>query len=148
MRPKRTLPPVLVLVLVLPAGCSWIKSKQPDRRPVTPAGGVVVYKNRPVANASVTFQSQDGVIAATGKTDDAGHFALTTYDAKDGAPPGKYTVVVATNATQEVETGVLAPEPEGGFKSPIPAKYADPNTSGLVIEVTEGGKNEFTLRLD
>jgi hypothetical protein len=42
---------------------------------------------------------------------------------------------------------VLEPEPEGGWKSPIPAKYANPATTDILVEVTEGGSNDFQIVL-
>jgi hypothetical protein len=63
------------------------------------------------------------------------------------APPGKYRVTVAVSLTKEIEPGVLEPEPEGGWKSPIPAKYANPATTDILVEVTEGGSNDFQIVL-
>lgn len=129
-----------------PTGCSSGDARD-GRQPVVPAGGVVRYKNKPVANADVTFQSLDGTVSASGSTDVAGAFKLTTYEDGDGAPAGKYRVLVAVGNAGEVEDGVLAPEPDGGFRSPIPEKYATVETSDILREVTTGGKNEFTIDL-
>ena len=105
------------------------------------------YRDKPVANAAVTFLSLDGKVRASGTTDGVGSFTLSTYGQQDGAPPGKYKVLVAVSTVKEIEPGVLEPEPEGGFKSPIPVKYANPQTTDLLVEVTEKGSNEFTIDL-
>jgi len=115
--------------------------------PTVSVSGVLRYKNAPLADAAVTFFSLDGKIAARGKTDAAGTFTLSTYAPQDGAPPGKYKVVAAVSASREIEPGVLAPEPPGGFTSPIPAKYANPATTDVLTEVKAGQKNELVIDL-
>lgn len=139
---------LLFSAVVLQSGCSSGDPNEIERQPVQPARGVVMYKNKPVADASVTFQSLDGKIAASGTTDAAGTFVLSTYGAEDGAPVGKYRVLVSADTVEEIEPGVLAPEPEGGFKSRVPTKYSSPDTSDLLFEITEDGKNEFIIELD
>ena len=137
---------LVLATVVLSIGCS----KNKDGREVLPtstARGIVTYKGKPVGDASVGFVSLDGKVRAHGKTDGVGSFVLSTYGQDDGAPPGKYKVTVAVSGVKEIEPGVLAPEPEGGFKSPIPIKYANPNTTDILVEVTEGGKNDFTIEL-
>jgi hypothetical protein len=119
----------------------------PEILPVVPAGGKVLHQGKPLANASVSFQHVEGKVAASGKTDAEGNFKLSTYGTDDGAPAGNYKVTVAVSAIQEIEPGVLAPEPEGGFKSPIPAKYGNPDTSGLTVEVPAGGKSDIEISL-
>lgn len=135
------------LAVLLPAGCEAKGKVKIEKQKTVPAAGVVNYKGKPVANASVVFQAIDGKVASWGTTDAAGTFTLSTYGKQDGAPPGKYKVTVAVSGAKEVEPGVLADEPPGGFKSPIPGKYADATTTDIVQEVTESGKNQFTIEL-
>jgi hypothetical protein len=139
---------VLGLAAGLAAGCG--DGKDPaavEKLPTVPARGVVKYKKEPVKDASVSFQSLDGKVASRGRTDGAGSFVLSTYGQEDGAPPGKYKVVVAAGGPREVEPGVLAPEPPGGFKSPIPTKYASAQTTDILVEVKQGEPNDFTIEL-
>jgi len=110
--------------------------------------GIVTFQGTPLPNATVSFQHSEGKASSTGKTDAAGAFTLSTYGTNDGAPAGNYSVTVAVSAMQEIEPGVLAPEPEGGFKSPIPPQYANPTTSGLKVEVPAGGKADVKLELN
>lgn len=141
---------VIVLIwclAVLLAGCGPTPPPGPERLPTVPAAGTVTYQGNPLANASLSFQHSDGVVAATGKSDDQGRFTLSTYGANDGAPVGTYNVTVAVSAVEEIEPGVLAPEPEGGFRPAIPTKYANPATSGLTAEIPEGGKQDLQIEL-
>ena len=127
-------------------GCGDSRGES-EQAPPSPAQGIVTYKGDPVSKAAVTFISLDGKTLASGMTDGVGSFVLTTYDQNDGVPPGKYKVVVAVDTVEEIEPGVLAPEPEGGFKSPIPLKYADSNTTDILVEVKEGSPNDFKIEL-
>lgn len=136
----------LFVGLVVTAGCGD-KAKEQEKLPTSPARGIVRHKGGPVSNASVNFISLDGKVRAHGTTDGVGSFVLSTYGHQDGAPPGRYKVTVAVNTVKEIEPGVLEPEPPGGFKSLIPTKYASPNTTDILVEVTEGGKNDFTIEL-
>jgi hypothetical protein len=51
------------------------------------------------------------------------------------------------SAVQEIEPGVMAPEPPGGFKSPIPAKFGNVAESGLTLEVPAAGSTDLKLDL-
>lgn len=121
--------------------------KGPEKQKTVPANGIVKYQGKAVPNASVVFQALDGKVASHGTTDGAGSFRLSTYGSEDGAPVGRYKVTVAAGGPKEIEPGVLPDEPPGGFKSPIPTKYANPNTTDILLEVTESGKNDFTIEL-
>lgn len=138
----------LALLAGLALGCSKTDPNQQEKKPTSPARGIVTYKGKPLGNATVGFISLDNKVRASGKTDGVGSFMLSTYGNEDGVPPGRYKVTVAVSGTVELEPGVLAPEPPGGFKSPIPTKYASPNTTDILVEVTEGGKNDFTIKLE
>jgi hypothetical protein len=118
-----------------------------EKLPTTQASGIVTYQSKPVADASVGFVSIDNKVRGGGRTDGVGSFVLSTYGDKDGIPPGKYKVTVAVSLAKEIEPGVLEPEPEGGWKSPIPIKYANPATTDILVEVKEGTKNEFNIVL-
>jgi len=110
--------------------------------------GAVRYRDKPVANASLALRSADGAILARGRTDGAGRFAaLSTYGTDDGAPPGRYRVMVAVSGAEEIAPGVLAPEPPGGFVSPIPQKYAALDTSDLEVEIAADGATDLAIDL-
>lgn len=144
---KMFAPAVALCLAALSVGCGSRYPTGPQKQATVPATGIVTYQGKAVPNASVIFQSLDGKVSAHGSTDAAGTFTLSTYGNQDGAPPGRYKVTVAAGMAKEVEPGVLAPEPPGGFKSPVPAKYANPSTTDIVLEVKEQGRNDFTVQL-
>ncbi len=123
------------------------KAENMPKQPTVPVSGILTYQGKAVGSASITFFSLDGKISARGSSDAAGIFTLSTYGSNDGAPPGKYKVVAAVSGVKEISPGVLAPEPEGGFKSPIPTKYASVSTTDVIVDVKETGKNELTIDL-
>lgn len=129
------------------AGCGVSEPPGPKQLPIVPATGVVTYNGAPLANATISCQHADGEAAASGKSDSSGKFTLKSYGDKDGAPAGSYKVAVSVSAVQEVEPGVLAPEPPGGFKSPIPAKFGNIAESGLTLEIPAAGSTDLKIDL-
>ena len=82
---------ILVTVGIVLTGCS--NSSQPPTYPVT---GTVTMQGKPVAGAAITFvpTGNEGE-AASAITDSEGKYALTTWQAGDGARPGEYRVKVS-----------------------------------------------------
>jgi len=140
----------IALIAVAP-GCGRPPGPSFDgmpRLPTVPVAGSVRYRNQPVADASLAMQSLDGTIAARGRTDAAGRFdTLSTYGTADGVPPGRYRVMVAVSGVREIEPGVLAPEPPGGFVSPIPKKYATLDSTDLEVDVGATGETDLLIDL-
>lgn len=140
-----------VLTMLAASGCG----RAPAARSVTmpqqqtvKVAGMVRYREKPVANASLSLRSADGTILARGRTDGDGRFAaLSTYGTDDGAPPGRYRVMVAVSGVEEIAPGVLAPEPPGGFVSPIPPKYAALDSSDLEVEIGPEGATDLAIDL-
>jgi hypothetical protein len=128
-------------------GCGGSEPPGPKQLPTVPAAGTVTYNGQPLANATISCQHSDGEAAASGKSDASGKFTLKSYGDKDGAPVGSYKVSVSVSAVQEIEPGVMAPEPPGGFKSPIPAKFGNVAESGLTLEVPAAGSTDLKLDL-
>jgi hypothetical protein len=127
---------------------------------MVPVSGKVIYKGQPVEGAVVTFMSEAAPRTATGKTDAAGAFKLTTYDTNDGAVAGEHKVSIS-KAAAGGDAKPMSPEDYAKFMSgsggkppqqevsdAIPAKYASPETSGLTRTVVDGDVNEFTFELD
>jgi hypothetical protein len=126
-------------------------------RPTKPVTVTVTYKGKPVADATVTFISQDGEpSAAYGTTDSAGSAKLKTYEEGDGAVLGKQKVTINKEqivgekpvASQDTPDYVPPPgtTPEPQVKHLIPEKYSGPDTSPLIVEVTSG-PNDFKFEL-
>jgi hypothetical protein len=126
---------------------------------LSPVSGKVTYNGEPLDGATVTFVAADGGVA-TGITDAQGTFTLIT-GANAGAAKGSYKVTIRKVAEREVPEGMKGetdptkmmsmmmkgksiPEPS----SLIPARYGDPNASGLTAEVTgRAAADNFTFEL-
>ena len=105
--------------------------------------GRVMYKGKPVANADVTFtpDSSAGKPAA-GRTDESGHYSLSTDTKGEGANPGKYKVHIIARGPErppkpgEAITGMPGEMMPGDPL--IPQKYFAADSSGLTFEVKRG----------
>jgi hypothetical protein len=139
---------------VLALGCGQQDSNRPKTYPVT---GMVTYKGQAVEGATVAYQPTAGKKGATGVTDAAGRYSLTTFTSGDGAVPGQYKVkIVKVKAAEGVAAAdqdsedYVAPtegQPEvGKSENLLPANYADPNQSGLTATVGED-KNSIDFDL-
>jgi hypothetical protein len=149
---------VLSMVILVAGllGCSGGASNRRATRPVTVT---VKYKGAPVADATVTFISEDGEpSSAYGKTDAQGTAKLKTYAEGDGAVLGKQKVIVNKEQilnnvkVADQDSPDYAPLPPGGAPVPqvkhlVPEKYTAPGNSPLTAEVTASGPNSFTFEL-
>src|SRR5258708_7636359 len=100
---------VFAALIVLPmlAGCS--------RSNLVPVSGVVLFDDRPLADARVTLVPPNGGgTPAIALTDAQGRFEIETYSLGRGAAPGEYRVVITK--TEDVKPG--APD--------LPAAGEDP----------------------
>ena len=146
-----------LLTLVVLSGCGG--SAGPE---LVPATGTVIFKDKPIAGATVQMISEKGQ-NSTGFTDPEGKFRMTT-GGRPGVPVGKAKVGI----TKPTNTAANAPDPKavkpedmmsmqkagGGVakelttKSEIPEKYQDPNKSKLEAQIDKDGKKnvfEFVL---
>lgn len=145
------------LVLCL-TGC-WGSSKPPTY----PVAGTVTLQGKPVAGAAITFvpTAPDGE-AASAITDAAGKYALTTWEAGDGARPGDYRVKVFKQEQAAVDPAkmvqnlsieeeqkiyVESKKPAPPAKRLIPSKYESEETSGLVHKV-EDKPTTFDIKIE
>jgi hypothetical protein len=138
----------LVTVGFVLTGCS--NSSRPPTYPVT---GTVTLQGKTVAGAVITFvPTAEKGDAASAITDAEGKYALTTWEAGDGARPGEYRVKLSKQEQQTVDPSKLvqnlsyeeeqkiyveskkAPPPA---KRLIPSKYENDETSGLIHKVEE-----------
>jgi hypothetical protein len=112
--------------------------------------GTVTSQGKPVAGAVITFVPTGEGEAASAITDSAGKYALTTWEAGDGARPGEYRVKVSKQEQQTVDSSkmvknlsieeeqkiyVESKKPPPPAKSLIPSKYESEQTSGLMHKV-------------
>lgn len=126
--------------------------------------GTVTFNGQPVANAQVVFQPKQGGQNAVGTTDAKGRYTLMT-GTDQGALIGEHRVTVTVQSGAEQLSGINAADPSASYgeammaaaagrppaaQTPsaggIPAKYADPTTSGLEFTVKEGS-NTINLEL-
>ena len=135
-----------------------------DRPPTFEVTGTVIYNDKPVEGASVSFWTEGAARAAQGITNAEGKFKLTTFDFNDGAVAGKHTVTIKkveagqNNASNDeamlndpmamAEMATNMGNGDSGPKSLIPAKYGDRNQTDLKAEVTENeADNSFNFLL-
>ena len=116
----------LFMVLV---GC---ESRDHGRMKVHPARGSAFFNGKPAAGAIVRVHGVEAVMPR-GVVQKDGTFALTTYEADDGVPPGRYRVSVYWRR-QGQENGQEGP-------SLIPERYSSPETSGLEIAIKAEPEN-------
>jgi Carboxypeptidase regulatory-like domain len=157
-RPAKLALSILVTVGIVLTGCS--NSSRPPTYPVT---GTVTSQGKPVAGAAITFvpTGNEGE-AASAITDSEGKYALTTWQAGDGARPGQYRVKVSKQEQKTVDPSKMvknlsieeeqkiyventnpAPPP----KSLIPSKYENDQTSGLTHTVEEK-PTKFDIKIE
>jgi hypothetical protein len=109
--------------------------------------GVVTYNGSPVVDAGVTFTPEKGR-PASGTTDASGQFVLSTFALEDGAVAGMHTVAITPNASQiPPMPGTPEAAAAAAGKPPFPARYNNPDTSGLTADVKSGGENRFPFDL-
>ena len=154
MKMRMAFGPILLFAFAASLGCGGSggdasNAKPLEKKKTVPARGIVTFKGKPLDKASVVFMplEEGKSLPARGSTDGVGSFVLSTYGKDDGAPAGRYKVLVSVSFAVETEPGVLAPEPEGGFKSPIPTKYGNVKTTDILVEVKEGDPNDFKIEL-
>jgi hypothetical protein len=141
-----------LLVLVSVCGCGGGDVKEPT----VPVTGVVTYNGEPVEGATVAFGAASGQVRpASGTTDGAGRFSLTTYEQNDGAIPGKFTVAVSKTRTiggmtedEEHEAIEAGKEVKAGTTvDELPERYKDGLKSGLTADVEADRENHFEFDL-
>ncbi|PQO41574.1 hypothetical protein [Blastopirellula marina] len=97
-----------------------------------PVHGSIVYPDgtpaKELSGGAVELDSLEQEISARGSIDDEGKFIISTYEAEDGAVPGKHRVLI-------ISRQAIGDETVGRV---IDGKYQSFETSGLELEVTPG----------
>lgn len=132
----------LALIIALAGGCNG------SEHTLVPVTGRVTQNDKPVVNASITFQpmalSSDNLNpgpGSFGRTDADGRYSLRTFDLSDqvGAVVGKHRVTVRPNKQANLSDAA------GETKSPeIPAAFTD---GSLIIEVPDAGLENANIDL-
>ncbi|MDA0661108.1 MAG: carboxypeptidase-like regulatory domain-containing protein [Planctomycetota bacterium] len=124
----------LLAVLSL-TGCNNGQKVFPLKVRVTNASG------QPLSGVSVVFNCAEAQKSANGSTDADGACSLSTFKPGDGVVLGKHSVSVFIPNSWEDK-----PDPKKKVAtSAIPARYADPSTSGLEYTIAKDGPREVEI---
>ena len=154
-----------VALMVSSLGCGA------ESEDVNPVSGKITYDGKPLADARIRLQATDAGASRVYACDSAadGTFnieAVYAEETKMGAPVGKYKVMVGKfektaapetsdpDADEAAELEMVEQMQEGGAdptegmqsKTQINAKFNNPSTTPLTLEV-KAGENTFTLDL-
>lgn len=127
----------LLLAAVVAAGCGRSLPSTGQVR------GRVTFDGRPLEGAAVLFVPEAGGAPGRGATGPDGSFTLSTFASGDGALIGRHRVAVVKDEMTGIKAdagGLSGPAgPDGPkVKRLVPARYADPATSGLTADVAAG----------
>ncbi|MDI9445306.1 MAG: carboxypeptidase-like regulatory domain-containing protein [Planctomycetota bacterium] len=106
--------------------CGGCGSSEP---PTGQVAGKVTYQGEPVTKGVVTFVNSETGIGASSELDSSGAYRIESVRA------GDYQVAIQPPSAPSPEEMAEGAKAE---KSPIPAKYHDPQASGLTATVNEG----------
>lgn len=133
----------LVLNLLLGLGllCTSCGKKEPARLPVYPVHGKILVEGKPVEKVMVVLHPLDGLdlqgaSKPFAKTSADGTFDLSTYDPKDGAPAGKYAVLVYWFKND--------PDDDGNTDR-FQKRYSNPASPLAKVEITMGDNTLKTI---
>jgi hypothetical protein len=140
---------ILLGIAVLAAGCGG--SKDLPRGPVR---GRVTLNGKPVAGATIVFESKGVGVAQTATLDSDGRYEFASYGAS-GLPASLYKVSVSAGRFMQPGEEIPmvapaakgAPAPEKKVSVAIPDKYAKADTSGLTADVKAGDNQAFDFDL-
>ena len=113
-----------------------------------PASGILTHKGAPLEFYRVSFFPKENR-PAMGETNAEGKFTLGTNKPGDGAVVGSHKVAItwigppSTNPNEGMTEFTSPPPP----KVKLDPKYSDPETSGLVLEIPDGGSAELKVDL-
>jgi hypothetical protein len=116
-----------------------------SRLPVHPVLGTIQFRGQPIGGAFVSLHREDSFFpkapSPRATVDPDGKFALSTYDAHDGAPEGEYVLTVQWYKPLR-QNGELVTGP-----NVLPAKYAVARTSDVRVKITAGGNQLLPIQL-
>ena len=121
--------------------------------PTGTVSGTVTSGGKPLTEATVTFFGETVGDTATSPLQEDGTYTLK-YGKGFSVPIGDYRVAITTGSA--ASSGGGAPDPESlmqtvdagsALESKIPAKYTNPETSGLIAIVKEGTNSNVDFDL-
>ena len=106
---------------------------------ILPVNGTVTYNGEPLAVGGITFEPFDGR-SAFGTIENGSIVNVTTHARGDGVLEGACRVGVqaTTNLGQ----------PVGPHDPLIPARYFDPQSSGIVLEISRDSAQQLSIELN
>lgn len=112
------------------------------------ASGVLTYQGRPLEFHQVTVMPENDR-PAMGISDESGRFVLGTNDQGDGAVAGVHRIAVTYVGPPNTNPGegVMEFTPPPPPKVTIDKKYSNPETSGLTVEIPDGGTDALQVDL-
>jgi hypothetical protein len=145
-------PFVLLICLVLASASGCGSYRDPNLPKVVRATGTVSYKGKAISGVDVVFNNEASKRSGYARTDQQGHFVLTTFEQNDGVVPGSQSVTLrrvdVTDSTPEgVDVTAGGKAGKTDVRWIIPEIYSNPQKSGLKVEVTEKGPNDFKFDL-
>lgn len=129
---------LILLAFTAGLGCQ----EDNDRLPVYPAHGKVTVNGQPAEGARVVFYPSvtevDGLPMPTpaANTEVGGIYHLESYESRDGAPVGEYSVSVVWLEPPPPNAEQLGVYEQ---KDRLKNRYSDPKKSGLSATVEAGG---------
>lgn len=125
----------------------WGCAKSASDKPKTAqAAGVVLKGGKPLAKVQVAFIPANGPMAM-GTTDDKGQFTLMTSTPGDGALIGEHKVSLGYVTEAPVSNSPEEIAAAAKVASPVPARYGNPDTSGITATVPPDGKTDFKFEI-
>jgi len=132
----------ILTVLAVLGICSCSRSGER----LNPVVGKVFFKGQPATKALVIFHSRDDpdAVKARATVEKDGSFRAYTYVAADGVKAGDYDVTVV-GWKKRPQRNPDKSQPKGNKEPPgieLPARYENPKTSKLRVQIIEG-RNEL-----
>ena len=133
---------MLICVVLL---CGTISScrKTESRLPIYPVEGKVLVQGKAVANVMVVLHplgglDLQGAPKPNAKTGTDGTFYLSTYDGHDGAPAGKYAVLLYSFRNEA---------DDDGFVDRFRGSFSNPAKPVVIIDIVAGDNHLKTIDL-
>ncbi len=127
-------------LLLLLAGCG------PPQEATVPVAGKVLVDGQPLTAGTVIFtpdtaKGNTSLHEPRGKLDGQGVYHLFLTKQREGAPPGWYKISLSAQRRKDANDRY-------SYVSVLPAKYADPEESGLALQVVaKPGPGAYDLTL-
>ncbi|MFT3880894.1 MAG: hypothetical protein QM703_14680 [Gemmatales bacterium] len=130
-----------ILVLGLGLLCASCGKKEAARLPVYPVHGKILVDGKPVEKVMVVLHPLDGLDLQGApkpfaKTNADGSYNLSTYDPQDGAPAGKYAVLIYWFRND--------PDDDGNTDR-FQKRYGNPAAPVMKVDITPGVNSLKTL---